>query len=269
MKIKMIAALLLIVGLGVYAADGVLVFEDPTGDDFGPGNYTYPTDAVYTKGSFDLTKLEVKYTNKKMDFKVDLATKLEDPWGMGVGFAVQMIFVFIDTDGKPGSGHTDGLPGLNVKFEDGSAWDKVVILSPQQKSRVTNEAEMKAESFMDDILVPSRTRGKSRSISGSIKIADIGDGDPATWGYQVVVQSNEGFPGETDLLTRKVNEWEGQHRFGGGNDMDCDPHVMDILAGSAAGGSDEIEAQKKMLAYECDDEGNAKSHATLAMIRKK
>ncbi len=45
------------------------------------------------------------------------------------------------------------------------------------------------------------------------------------------MQSNEGFPDEADLLTRKVNEYEGQHRFGGGNDGDCDPHAMDVLAG--------------------------------------
>ncbi|MEX0677477.1 MAG: glucodextranase DOMON-like domain-containing protein [Pirellulales bacterium] len=28
-------------------------FKDPVGDDNGPGSYTYPTDEVYTKGSFD------------------------------------------------------------------------------------------------------------------------------------------------------------------------------------------------------------------------
>jgi len=32
---------------------------DPTGDDKGPGTYTYPTDAVYTPGSFDLVAFEV------------------------------------------------------------------------------------------------------------------------------------------------------------------------------------------------------------------
>ena len=34
-------------------------FEDPTGDDNGPGAYVYPTDSVYAGGSFDLTGLEV------------------------------------------------------------------------------------------------------------------------------------------------------------------------------------------------------------------
>ena len=56
-----------------------------------------------------------------------------------------------------------------------------------------------------------------------------GSGDPSTWKYQVFMQSNEGFPADDDLLTRRVNEFEGQHRFGGGTDYDCDPHVMDML----------------------------------------
>jgi hypothetical protein len=35
-------------------------YWDPVGDDNGPGTYTYPTDAVYKRGSFDLTELKVK-----------------------------------------------------------------------------------------------------------------------------------------------------------------------------------------------------------------
>ena len=66
----------------------------------------------------------------------------------------------------------------------------------------------------------------------------------------------KGSPTRRDLLTRKVNEYEGQHRFGGGNDSDCDPHVTDLLAGAATGDKEEIELQKKMLAFECNADGD-------------
>ena len=59
------------------------------------------------------------------------------------------------------------------------------------------------------------------------------------------MQSNEGFPGDTDLLTRKVNEYEGQHRFGGGTDFDCDPHVMDMLGDQA-----------QLADYKCEADGS-------------
>jgi carbohydrate-binding DOMON domain-containing protein len=251
---------------GAAHAEGVK-FMDPAGDDKGPGNYIYPTDAAYAPGSFDLVEFEVTGGNNP-DFKVTMNQRLDDPWGMGVGFATQMVFIFIDKDGVAGSGHTDSLPGLNIAFAPESAWEKVVILSPQPASRVGAEIKTKAAGMAGDIVVPRRTSGAGRTISGKVKLDDLGGGDPATWGYQVVVQSNEGFPDKSDLLTRKVNEFEGQHRFGGGNDGNCDPHVMDILAGKGTGAAEEVQAQYDMLKYECGPEGESVKPATLMMVRK-
>ena len=69
-------------------------------------------------------------------------------------------------------------------------------------------------------------------------------------------------------VTRKVNEYEGQHRFGGGTDTDCDPHAIDTLAGSGTGAADEAQAQHDMLKYECNPDGSAKTGAVLKMVRK-
>jgi carbohydrate-binding DOMON domain-containing protein len=259
-----VAAILLATPL----AAQTLTFTDPTGDDHGPGAYTYPTDAVYKKGSFDLTKLDIAVKGKKVDFDVSVNANLEDPWRMGVGFAVQMVFIFIDTDHQAGSGSTEGLPGTNVSFAPEEAWDRCVILSPQPFARVSQEVGAKAGAAAGAIVVPSRTRGSGRTISASVALDDLGGGDPSQWGYQVVMQSNEGFPAGNDLLTRKVNEYEGQHRFGGGTDFDCDPHAMDILAGGAKGDAAEVEAQHQMLAYECAADGSATKRATLRMVRQ-
>ncbi|MEM9103132.1 MAG: glucodextranase DOMON-like domain-containing protein [Pseudomonadota bacterium] len=241
-------------------------FKDPKGDDFGNGTLIYPTDGVYKSGTFDLRKLQVKTSGDKVKFTTSVDRNLEDPWGMGSGFSLQMMFVFIDT--TPNAGHTKGLPGLNIQFDEKDAWDKVVILSPQKISRVKAEIKTKAAAMSKDILVAEKTKGKGKKISGTISLADLGAGDPSKWGYQVVVQSNEGFPAKTDLLTRRVNEYEGQHRFGGGMDTDCDAHVVDILAGSGNGDKNEIDVQKSMLQYECKEEGKVGSLATLKMVRK-
>ncbi|MEW5756971.1 MAG: glucodextranase DOMON-like domain-containing protein [Pseudomonadota bacterium] len=266
-RTTLLAAAVAALMAGPVAAQTV-TFTDPTGDDKGPGNYAYPTDPVYTPGSFDLTELSVETKGDNVTFNTSVATKLEDPWGMGVGFAVQMMFIFIDTDRKEGSGHTEGLPGLNIKFDPKFAWDKVVILSPQKKARVDSEVRSKAEALAADIVVPARTTGRGKTISGKVKLSELGGGDPASWAYQVVVQSNEGFPAKTDLLTRKVNEYEGQHRYGGGNDGDCDPHVMDILAGKGNGATEEVELQHQQLSYECGEGGESVKMATLKMVTK-
>ena len=119
-----------LLGAGAFPAQAV-EFKDPTGDDFGPGNYVYPTDTVYKAGSFDMTAFALEADGKKANVSVTLNSALEDPWGMKVGFAVQMIFIFIDTDGKAGSGFTDGIHGLNDQFAPADARDKAIVLSPQ------------------------------------------------------------------------------------------------------------------------------------------
>jgi carbohydrate-binding DOMON domain-containing protein len=238
---------------------GPVEFKDPTGDDKGPGSYTYPTDTVYKPGSFDLTRLSVTKSGANADFAVDVNSSLEDPWGMGTGFAVQMVFIFIKTGA---GGHTETPPGVNAQFAQDHEWNKLVVLSPQRKARVVSEATAKTGALAKDIVVPNITRGSGRSIKGSVPLAELGgDGNVEAWGYQVVMQSNEGFPAGKDFLTRKVNEFEGQHRWGGGNDGDCDPHVMDVLDGPDA-------KQADMLAYECGPDGKSVKTATLKMLKK-
>ena len=251
------AGVLLLAGAAL-AQSGVS-FKDPSNDDNGPGNYTYPTDQVYKRGSFDMTAFDVKASGKKVDFGVTFASPLEDPWRMGGGFSVQMVFIFIDN--KEG-GQKEGPPGTNVTFAEGNEWDYMVILSPQPSGRVKTEVEQKMAAQQASVIIPIRVKGAGRTISATVDLDQLGGGDPSQWGYQVVVQSNEGFPEGKDLLTRKVNEYEGQHRFGGGNDGDCDPHAVDIL-------DDGEGSQKAMLKYECNPDGSTKQGAVLKMVHKK
>ncbi len=230
----LLAAALALAASAARAADaGTVTIPDPIGDDDGPGTYTYPTDAVYKPGSFDITEFQVVPKGDKVEFRVSVRARIEDPWDSaawgGNGFSVQMAFVHIDTDHVKGSGVTQGLPGTNVRFAEDEAWDKVVIISPQGATRVNSEVEMKCPQWKDRIIVPEVTRAQGKTLIAVVSAKQLGGMPQPGWGYQVLMQSNEGFPAKTDLLTRKVNEFNGQHRFGGGTDYDNDPHVMDIL----------------------------------------
>lgn len=213
---------------------GDVVLEDPKGDDDGPGTYTYPSNQVYTKGSFDLTKVEIKDKGDKLQIKVHMNAKVEDPWDSrswptrGNGFSLQMAFLFVDKDHKKGSGHAEGISGLNVRFKDDARWEKVVIISPQGNTRLKSEINVKAKDLKADIVLPLKVKPSGKKIIATVSKEDLGE-PQAGWGYQLVMQSNEGYPKGRDLLTRKVNENRGEHRFGGGRDDDCDPHVIDIL----------------------------------------
>jgi hypothetical protein len=244
-----------------------VLFRDPVGDDDGPGKYTYPTDRVFKPGSFDLTELRVTQDGDKVTFTVGVNSDLENPWGMPqpANFSVQMAFVHVQT-GK--GGHTEGLGGTNVQFVLQDAWNKVVVLSPQPASRVRAEVRQKAADLRADVLVPDEVVGRGRSFSGTVDKKLLGEGDIASWGYQVLMLSAEGFPEGRDLLTRKVVSRSNQWHFGGGTPTDCDPHVIDVLAGKGVGDPSEIDLQHRMLSYECTWYGTAKRRATLEMVRR-
>lgn len=232
---RWLLAAALLAGAPALAADagGAVTIADPSGDDDGPGGYTYPTDAVYKPGSFDITELKVVPKGDQVEFHVSVKSRIEDPWDSqawgGNGFSVQMAAVHVDTDHLKGSGVRDGLPGFNVRFAEDEAWDRVVIISPQGPARVNSEVGMKCPQWQDRIVVPKVTRASGRTLVAVVDAKALGGPPQPGWGYQVLMQSNEGFPAKTDLLTRKVNEFEGQHRFGGGTDFDNDPHVLDLL----------------------------------------
>lgn len=224
--------------------NGAVTLRDTTGDDFGPGTYKYPTGAEYKAGAFDLTEFQVVPMGDTVEFRVTVASRIEDPWDSkawgGNGFSVQMAIIHIDTDHLAGSGVLDGIPGTNVRFKPEEAWDRAVIISPQGPARLNSEIDTKAPQWKDRIVVPRLTRAMGRTLTAVVDTASLGGPPKPSWGYQVLMQSNEGFPDKGDLLTRKVNEFEGQHRFGGGTDYNNDPHVMDIL-------SVPPEAQKQIL----------------------
>jgi hypothetical protein len=115
------------------------------------------------------------------------------------------------------------------------------------------------------VVQPTTVRARGKKIVARVPKSKTGEMAPP-WGIQVLMQSNEGVPDKTDLLTRKVTEYGGQHRFGGGSDYDCDPHVIDLLAGKAEGKASEAKAQYEMLGtFKCDASG-AGQRAVVQMV---
>ena len=253
------------------ATTSAVVLKDSSGDDNGPGSYVYPTDTVYAPGSFDLLDLQVREVGENVEFKVTVNAVIEDPWNSpdwgGNGFSVQMAQVYIDQDHQEGSGYLDALPGYYVRFAPESAWDKVVVISPQGRARVSQEIEQKAGALAPGVVIPTRTIAMGRTLIATVAKADLGGAPAAGWGYQVLMQSNEGYPDGKEILTRKVNEYEGPHRFGGGTDYNCDPHVVDMLAPPAQGAGDEVEAQHNALSsYSCGDDPSVETDYILAVV---
>jgi len=266
---KILVSLLLVSALvgSVYAMGGPppageakgyrVTLLDPVGDDNGPGTYTYPTDPVYVPGSFDITKVDVQDAGDNVIFKVSVNAPISNSWGMASGFSVQMVEIYIDTDHKAGSGFTKTMAGMDVLFSADEGWEKCVMISPQPPSRVKDEVTSKSPDLASGTVVPVSTVPMGNTLIATVRKADLAI-PQAGWGYQVLMQSNEGFPDKDIVLARMVNEYNGQHRFGGGSDYRGDPQVMDILVPPAKGGPDEISKQHDELSKYHADEDTAK-----------
>jgi carbohydrate-binding DOMON domain-containing protein len=224
--------------------------KDPKGDDKGPGGYVYPTDAVYGSGSFDLLEMSIKDSGADLQIDLTFNATLEDPWGMqkngGANFSVQFVHIYVDTDHKPKSGELQAVAGVNANFAPESAFERVILISPQPAARVRQEVAQKSPRHKNLLVLPRSISAKGKTITALVAKKDLGDPNES-WGWQALVTSNEGYPAQTDVLSRKVQEFEGPHRFGGGDDYDGDPHFLDILVSPAKGDDSEKDAQYKIL----------------------
>jgi len=102
----------------------LLEIDDPRGDDHGPGSYTYPTNPVFEPGVYDITKaLVMEDRDGWMIFRVDFAGPISNPWGGRDGFSVQGIDIYLDTDGRLGSGSRDLFENRNARTTPENAWE--------------------------------------------------------------------------------------------------------------------------------------------------
>jgi hypothetical protein len=229
-------------------AGAKIELKDPKGDDKGPGNYIYPTDPIYVSGSFDLLKASIDDKGEEIDFKITFNAPVTFNWGDF--WDVQQLQIYLDFDHVEGAGRTETIPGTQVLIDPRDAWEKVVFIDPHTVPKINGEIELKAAHMKDDIVLPAKIKPIGKSLKATVKKADLGvaeDVDITKWGYGILMLSATGFPGDWCVLMRRVNEYEGQHRFGNGSDGAGDPNVIDMFVDNADGSEDEAQIQFDML----------------------
>ena len=196
----------------------LLSITDPTGDDHGPGTYTYPTDAVFKPGVFDLTSFKVGVSDTDMVFSYTFAGEITNDWNSGNNLSLQSLDVYIDKDPGAGTGSRILLPGRNAALTKGDGWDYAVwaegwnpgIFAPDAS---TLEAKAVAGATFK-IIVDTATNTVTLRVPKSV----FGDGDPAKWGYTAIVLSQDGYPSPGVWQVRDVKAAAEQWRIGGGSD---------------------------------------------------
>jgi carbohydrate-binding DOMON domain-containing protein len=218
------------------SAEKLYSFKDLSGDDNGPGKYTYPKNIVFVKKSFDLTEFIIgedgdDYT---LSFKIAVPFKNDSSWKNVNGWDIQMFDVYLNF-GKGKYKHT--IAGRNVKIKDG--WDKAVIVSPEENKKMLEreiipkngdvfDDETDSENLVKDIIQPYSYQIDNNILTVRIKKIELEDLKKLK-GVQVLVSGAEGFPSKQFSYIRNVNEQNSEWRFGGGTDYDGDSNVIDIL----------------------------------------
>jgi alpha-amylase/alpha-mannosidase (GH57 family) len=190
----------------------LLDIEDPINDDYGPGSYTYPMDAVFSGGNFDITNFQVGYDDENIVFRFTMRGPVENPWGSPNGLSIQTFDVYIDQN-QGQSGEVNLLPGRNLALQDGYAWDYAITIEGWDAGVFvpgSGGPEKVAASSQFMILTDAGQRRVTIRIPKSI----IGD-NPAGWRFAAIVLGQEGYPSGGVMRVRDVNPISEQWRFGG------------------------------------------------------
>lgn len=206
----------------------ILQVTDPTGDDNGPGTYTYPTDTVFGSGVFDITGFKVRYDEENISFDFTIAGDITNPWNGPAGFSLQTFDVYIDQDPGTGTGAQLLLSGRNASLSEGSGWEYALwaeswtpqILAPDA---VTKEPKPVNGASFKVVLNPA-----ARTVSLIAPRSIFGDGDPSQWTYAGMVLSQEGYPAEGVWRVRDVEPAGAQWRIGGAPDDANHTRILDL-----------------------------------------
>ena len=189
-----------------------LEVEDPLNDDYGPGSYTYPGDAVFSGGNFDITLFQAGYDDENIVFRFSMQGAVENPWDSPNGLSIQTMDIYIDQDNGQ-SGEVNMLPGRNLAFQEGYAWDYAITIEGWEAGIFvpgSGGPEKVAASSQFMIL----TDADQRRVTVRIPKSLLGD-NPSEWHYAAVVLGQEGFPSGGVMRVRDVNPVSEQWRFGG------------------------------------------------------
>lgn len=205
----------------------VLDITDPTGDDHGPGTYTYPTDGVFSSGNFDITQFQAGYDDENIVFKFTMDGPVDNPWGGGNGLSLQTFDIYIDKDGD-GEGGSAFLPGRNAALAEGEAWDYAVHVEGW-----TSGIYVPGEPTPERIAEPSEffvlADPGQQKVTIRVPKTILGD-DPENWRFATAVLSQEGFPSGGVWRVRDVMPTAEDWRIGGAPEGSTNhTRIMDMV----------------------------------------
>jgi hypothetical protein len=199
----------------------IVNLTDPAKDDHGPGTYTYPTDAAFKPGVFDLLEFKVGNDGNNLVFSIQMGGAVENPWSAPNGLSLQLVDIYIDTDGAA-NGARLLRNGRNGALSSNFAWDYALTVAGWSYGVFPAASPESADKNIPLTIITDP--GKNLIIA-KIPLSAI-PGDPSTWKFAVVVMSNDGY-GINGV--RDVTADGGQWAVGGAPADKNHTRIIDLL----------------------------------------
>ncbi len=213
----------------------ILFFTDAVGDDYGPGTYTYPTDAVFADGVFDITSLKLAENEEFYIFTLGINAAVSNPWGSGLGLSLQTFDIYIDVDPGKGTGRRELLEGRNARLEEGSGWEYAVWAEGWNQKLIMGYDD---QSLAEVSGTPVRTLVDSDNgtVTLLVRRESLDEAGPAgEWGIAAALLSQEGYPSPGVRRVRDVQPSASQWRFGGASDPVSATRIIDLAVPEESG----------------------------------
>jgi len=219
----------------------LLLVEDPSGDDYGPGTYTYPVDYTFRlenfgkRETFDVVQFAIYDEGESLAFEYKLSQPIVDPWSEDqtklYDISLQAVDIYID-NGSPG-GNTETIfdrtvPGnleknpngaINAVIEDESAWE-YAIRAHGWDVNVFKTPTGENNNKMD---VGSVAVDKEKGII-TVRVPKFAVGSPTPdWRVTTFMFSVD--YGNARVVDAHASSWH----FGGGREDNSDPNIIDLI----------------------------------------
>jgi hypothetical protein len=206
-------------------------FDDPRGDDYGPGDYVYPSDPTFHEGAFDITRVDVKLDQYQyIVFRIAIAGAITNPWGCGTGYSLQAVDLYIDTDGLAGSGARDLFRARKARTVPEQAWEYFVRAATDTVALYDASGKR-----LDSVRVIAFGDTATSSVFIGFPLAAIGPVRTLN-----VIVAMLGYDAYSDGGIRPVTATRGQWTFGGCDRKDLCPNIIDLVV-------DPADSQEEML----------------------
>lgn len=240
-------------GAGAARRQGATVtFDDPRGDDHGPGTYAYPQGPPYRSGSLDLTSVRLSEAGGALDVQVTFARPIPVATvrltaDQVATLPVLAVDLYLDLDCVRGTGRREALPGRQARLADERGWEAAIVLHPTPGA-VEGLYDRAARGV--SVWLPRRVRVRGRSLRASVPL-EVLEGHPLDRvGVAVAVSGvvfGASFRGAIDgaaptAFVREVTAEPGQCgrwdeapdgapcTFGGCRGCGLHPRILDALA---------------------------------------